>query len=51
MLVTQAIQEIIQMKEPAINSYETFLDVEARDDIGAVSLKEKGTVIAFLLWD
>ena len=35
------------MQEPAINSYETFLDAEARDEIGAVNLKEKGTVIAF----
>ena len=45
-LVTQAIQEIIQMEEPTINSYETFIDVDAREEIGAVSLKEKGFVIA-----
>ena len=48
-LLIQAIQEIIQMQEPAINSYETFLDAEARDEIGAVNLKEKGTVIAIML--
>ena len=46
-LLTQAIQEIIQMEEPAVNTYETFIDVEARDEIGAVNLEEKGTVIAF----
>ena len=46
-LVIQAIQEVIQMQEPAINTYETSIDVEERDEIGAVSLKEKGLVIAF----
>ena len=35
------------MEEPKVNSYETFLDAEARDEIGAVNLNEKGTVIAF----
>ena len=35
------------MEEPVVNSYETFIDVEARDEIGAVKLSEKGTVIAF----
>ena len=43
-LVTQAIHEIIQMEEPAVNSYDTYLDPEARDEMGAVNLKEKGTV-------
>ena len=35
------------MEEPAINSYETFIDAESRDEIGAVNLKETGSVIAF----
>ena len=37
------------MEEPTVNSYETFIDVEARDEIGAVNFKEKGTTIAFQL--
>ena len=35
------------MEEPTVNSYETFLYIEARDEIGTVNLKEKGAVIAF----
>ena len=35
------------MEEPAINSYETFLDPKARDEIGSVNLNEKGTIIGF----
>ena len=49
-LVTKAIQEIIQMEEPAVNSYETFLDIEAREEIGAVNMKDKGFVIAFQVY-
>ena len=37
------------MKAPKVNTYETFLDVEARKEIGAVNLEEKGTVKAFML--
>ena len=35
------------MNEPAVNSYEIFLDVDAREEIGTVNLKEKGTIIGF----
>ena len=49
-LVTYAIQEIMQMEEPIVNSFKTFLDVEACEEIGSVSLKEKGFVIAFRVW-
>ena len=45
-LLTQAIQEMIQMEQPTINSYETVTDVDARLERGAVNLKEKGFVIA-----
>ena len=39
------------MNEPTVNSYETFIDVEAREEIGAVNLKERGFVIAFeVVW-
>ena len=41
------------MEEPAINTYETYLDAESRDEIGPVNFQEKGTVIAFEVthWD
>ena len=35
------------MEEPTVNTYETFADVEAREEIGTVNLAEKETVIAF----
>ena len=52
-LITQAIQEIISMKEPAVTTYENFLDVDTREEIGAISLKDSGTIIAIELthWD
>ena len=34
------------MEEPTINSYETFIGFDAREEIGSVNLKEKGFVIA-----
>ena len=45
-LITQAIQEIIGMEEPVVTMYENFLDADARDEIGPVSLKDSGTIIA-----
>ena len=35
-LITQAIQEIVGMEEPAVTTYENFLDVDARDEIGPI---------------
>ena len=35
------------MEEPVVNSYENALDVAAREEIGAINLKEYGTTIAF----
>ena len=46
-LITQAIQEIVGMEEPAVITYENFLDVDARDEIGAIHLNDTETIIAF----
>ena len=48
-LFLQAIQEIIHMKQPMVNSFENFLDLGAREEIGPISLKDSGTTIAIFL--
>ena len=42
----KAIQEIIHMEQPIVNTFENFLTLEARDEIGPISLKDSGTIIA-----
>ena len=46
-LIAQAIQEIVGMEEPAVTTYENFLDVDARDEIGPIQLNDTETIIAF----
>ena len=35
-LVMQAIREIINMEEPVVNNYESFIAVETREEMGTV---------------
>ena len=50
-LFLQAIQEIIHMEQPMVNTFENILTLEAREEIGPISLKDSGTIIAVLLMD
>ena len=45
-LILQVIQEIINMEQPIVNSWENHLDLGAREQIGSINLKDRGAIIA-----